>query len=98
VAAVGLVVCEDFVINTKVQSWQNTRNTNNNLPIAKMVGHVEQVCWFHKRRLVLQEAKIKPDGYPMAGLKWEKNSGKKMRHQWDAMAHIAFFMRKEFGV
>ncbi len=98
VPKVDLVVCEDYVLNPKVQKWAPAAAMYNRLITKELVGVIRAFCWIHKVRLILQESKIKPMGYQLNGLPYVKNSRNSKRHEWDAMAHIRNLLRVEFDI
>ena len=95
VSVVDYVVCEDFVIDTRVEGWDNTRQKSNDLFVAKMVGRVQFACFMYKKPLAIYQPAEKPLGYKKAGLPYVK--GKKGTHIWDSMAHNAHFISEQWG-
>lgn len=92
---VDYVACEDFVIQTEVEGWNNTRQKSNDLFVAKMVGRVQFACFTYSTALILYLPRDKPLGYKKAGLPYVK--GKKGTHTWDSMAHAAHFISDQWG-
>lgn len=97
VQRVDYVVCEDFQINTKVKGWDATRNTSNDLFVAKMVGQVEFACFMYEKPCVLYLPSRKPVGYKKASLPYVKGSKHANVHKWDAMSHAALFISEQWG-
>ena len=95
VPMVDYVVCEDFRIDTRVKDWNVTRETSNDLFVAKLVGRVQFACSVYGKPIILYLPAEKPFGYKKAGLPYVK--GKKGTHTWDSMAHNAHFISEQWG-
>lgn len=93
---VDFVVCELFVINTAVKGWNATRNTSNDLPVANMVGWIEMAAFMAEKPFIKHRPSDKPMGYKKAGLVYKK--GKPGTHEWDAMAHAALFISRQWDI
>jgi Holliday junction resolvasome RuvABC endonuclease subunit len=84
---IDVVVVEDFVFRPgfKENKWKKT-------DVAKQIGYIEAAC----KMLGIEFAKpqspaIKPVGYGMSGMKYEK--GKRGMHMQDAIAHAMYWWR-----
>jgi hypothetical protein len=98
VPKVDLVIAEDYVLDPRVKKWDGARNMKNSLLTKGLVGRIELTCWHFHVNLVLQEAKVKPNGFRMNKIKYPNNPRDPMRHYYDAKAHIRHYLRMEFDI
>lgn len=90
------VVCEIFAINPTVKQWNATRNTSNDLLVANMFGWIQHSAFLAGIPFLGVRPAEKPMGYKKAGLKYVK--GKSGTHEWDAMAHVANFISRQWEI
>ncbi len=98
VPKVDLVICEDYVLNPKVKKWTAAATMYNPLLTKGLVGRIEIACWHFEKKLILQEAHIKPFGFTLNKIRYPNKPSDPMRHHYDAKAHIRYYLRQEFAI